>query len=285
MKSYSPAPTTSIAWLAYFEHNRNALLEIPWHAGAELTARERHAVARSLQEFQRGESSEGHHLHRYARDYAARTGDHEYLQALELFIAEEQRHARDLGRFLTLNGIPLVKATFTDNVFRELRHVVGTLEISIAVLITAEIIAEVYYAAIGRATNSSILLRLCEQIIQDERRHVQFQSQQLSRLRAGRGRLPFAMTLFLQRLLFMGACVVVWIFHRRALTAGGLGLKSFWSAARRHFRAAFSPHRLQNAHATAPAYRGDLALGDRIDPRDPSWSGRHPSRGQPGLES
>jgi len=228
MQSTTLTPATSAEWRAYFERNRHELLVILWDLGSELTGAERWAVARSVQEFQRGESSEGRHLHCYARQYAAATGDWDYLRALELFIAEEQRHARDLGRFLTINGIPLVKATFTDGVFRRLRNLIGTLEISIAVLITAEIIAEVYYAVLQRATESRVLRRLCDQILRDERRHVQFQAQQLSRLQSVRGRWPLRVTRLLQRGLFAGACLVVWLFHRRALLAGGSWFGSFW---------------------------------------------------------
>src|SRR5436190_14598606 len=113
---------SSLEWRLYFEHNAGSLLDIPWQIGAELTLVEAAAIAQSLKEFQAGESSEGKHLFHYAQVYAQRTGDSEYIPAIRLFIAEEQRHARDLGRFLTLNGIPLVQTTFTDRVFRRLRH-------------------------------------------------------------------------------------------------------------------------------------------------------------------
>src|SRR5690348_12246860 len=112
---------TSKQWADYFETNARSLLEIPWHEGAELTAEEIAAVSQSVKEFQAGESSEGRHLFRAAQEYANCTGDMPYLTALRLFIAEEQRHARDLGRFLKINGIPLVRTTFTDRVFRHLR--------------------------------------------------------------------------------------------------------------------------------------------------------------------
>ena len=231
---------TSADWLRYFEANRQLLLEIPWEAGPELTARERRAIRRSVQEFQHGESSDGRQLLRYAHDYADRTGDRDYLPALQLFIAEEHRHARDLGRFLAINGIPLVAHTPSDRVFRSLRHVAGSLEVSIAVLITAEIIAQVYYAALREATNSRILRRLCEQILQDEAAHVQFQAQQLETLRAGRGPLRRGLTMAAQRMLFLGTCLVVWLFHGRALDAGGHRFTRFWHGAWLHFEMAFS---------------------------------------------
>ncbi|HRJ76077.1 MAG TPA: hypothetical protein PLX90_08775, partial [Anaerolineales bacterium] len=130
---------TSLEWKKYYEENARSLLEIPWHVGHELSEEEKLAITSSVQDFQTGESSEGRHLIQYARDFAEKTGDLEYVNTIRVFIAEEQRHARDLGRFLQTNGIPLVKKTFTDDVFRSLRQLLGNLEVSVSVLITAEI--------------------------------------------------------------------------------------------------------------------------------------------------
>ena len=44
--------------------------------------------------------------------HAADTGDATYVQALRLFMAEEYRHARDLGRVMDLAGIPRVGRTW-----------------------------------------------------------------------------------------------------------------------------------------------------------------------------
>ena len=231
---------TSADWIRYFEQNRHSLLEIPWHAGPELTVQERLGLGRSVQEFQRGESSEGRHFLRYAEQYAAQTGDWDYVSALRLFIAEEQRHARDLGRFLTINGIPLVQSTLPDRVFRMLRHLLGSLEMSIAVLITAEIIAEVYYGALRAATASVILERLCEQILRDEASHVEFQGEQLANLRARRGPLFYGLTVTAQRMLFLGTCLVVWVFHRCVFKAGGQNFRRFWHSAWLYFERAFA---------------------------------------------
>ncbi len=231
---------SSLEWRLYYEANARSLLEIPWHLGPELTPYETAAIAQSLKEFQAGESSEGKHLFRHAQEYAARTGDQEYVPTIRLFIAEEQRHARDLGRFLTLNNIGLVSTTFTDRVFRKLRHLFGGLEISIAVLITAEIIANVYYAVLREATQSAILRCLCEQILRDEFKHVQFQAEQLGKLRGGRRWFSAAATMGLQRFLYFGTTLVVWFFHRKAIRRGGVAFWGWWRSCWREFREAFS---------------------------------------------
>lgn len=228
-------------WLQYFQFNFGNLLAIPWERGAELDPAETAAISRSLSEFQAGENSEGKHLLRYAQEYAERSGDLDYVPAIRLFIAEEQRHARDLGRFLTLNGIQLVRTTFTDRVFRRLRNLLGGLEISVRVLITAEIIAKVYYAVLRDATRSVILQRLCDQILNDELRHVQFQSEQLEKLSAGRGRWGLAVSIALQRALYVGTVLVVWWFHRPVIQRGGLSLVGWWRSCWREFDGAFAP--------------------------------------------
>jgi bacterioferritin (cytochrome b1) len=234
-------PSPSVTWREYFEDNAKRPCAIAWERGADLDRPSRAAVARSIQEFQRGESSEGKHLYHYAERYANDTGDYDYLYALRLLIAEEHRHARDLARFLQLNGIPLVKRTFADSVFRRLRNLFRSLEVSVAVLVIAEIFAQVYYAALQRATGSTVLRQLCERILEDEERHVQFQTWQLARMAACRPAVARHLPRLAQRFLFMGTCLVVWSGHRRALRAGGHSFASFWSAAWRQFRLAFAP--------------------------------------------
>lgn len=249
---------TSLEWRLYFEENARSLLEIPWQLGPELTPAESAAIAQSLKEFQAGESSEGKHLYRYAQEYAQGTGDQEYVKAIRLFIAEEQRHARDLGRFLKLNGIGLVKTTFTDRVFRKLRHLFGGLEVSISVLITAEIIAKVYYAVLREATRSAILRRLCDQILGDELRHVAFQAEQLARLRAGRSRLAQATAMGLQRFLYLGTVLVVWFFHRKAIRRGGMLFGCWWRSCWKEFSQAFEAPSAGKAAKPAAAAELDL---------------------------
>jgi hypothetical protein len=230
---------TSLEWQKYFEENAHSLLPIPWDIGQELSDEEQKAVASSVQDFQAGESSEGRHLFQYAKTYAGQTGDYEYVEAIRLFIAEEQRHARDLAHFLQINEIPLVRTTFTDGVFRRLRQLLGNLETSIAVLITAEIIAKVYYMALRDATNSQILKTLCKQILQDEVRHVEFQSERLGILRVKRSWLLLTVTNCLQRFLFWGTCLVVWKFHGKVFRRGGYSFVEFWNYCWKEFDEAF----------------------------------------------
>src|SRR4051812_30038184 len=129
----------SIAWVQYFRFNAKTLLTIPWERGVFFTHETRDAIASSLQEFQLGESSECKHLIACARHHAAEVGDAAYIEAIELSVAEEHRHARDLGRVLDLAGVERMSQSWTDSIFRYLRRLAG-LELSLVVLVTAEII-------------------------------------------------------------------------------------------------------------------------------------------------
>lgn len=106
-------------------------------------------------------------------------------------------------------------------------------------LITAEIIAKVYYTALRDATNSLILQTLCRQILQDEVRHVEFQAERLGILRAERNWPLLTITNGLQRFLFWGTCLIVWIFHRKVFMKSGYSLVEFWKHCWTEFNEAF----------------------------------------------
>jgi bacterioferritin (cytochrome b1) len=222
-------------WFDYFANNKLNLLAIRWDDAYVLTEDERKTITKSIQQFQLGENSEGKHLINSAKKYAARTGDHLYYDALIDFIKEEQRHAKDLARFMRLQGIPLVRNHWVDQVFRKMRRFAG-LELSVIVLITAEIIAKVYYQALKQSTNSTILKDLCHQILRDEEKHVEFQSQTLRKLNAGRNQLVNGTGRLFHRVLLEGTLLVVWQQHSKVFIAGGYTFSQFLSACRHEFR-------------------------------------------------
>ncbi len=227
---------SSEAWAAYFRDNMDDVAPISWEAGAQVTSEEREAIMASVQGFQLGESSEGRHLIDRARAWAESHGDPAYVEAVRLFIAEEGRHARDLGRFMDLASIPRIRKALSDTAFRSLRRAAG-LELSIAVLVTAEIVAQVYYAALREATGSSVLRALCDRILRDEEAHVRFQSERLALLARGRKRVSLRLRTAAQRGLMFATLFVVWPAHRRAFRAGLYSFHRFaaetWAALER----------------------------------------------------
>ncbi|HET7480602.1 MAG TPA: ferritin-like domain-containing protein [Rubrobacteraceae bacterium] len=218
-------PKSSLGWLEHFRANEEP--EVLTREGPRLSEAEKAAVVASVQEFQLGESSEGRHLHRLAAEHARRTDDEDYLRAIEYFIREEQRHARYLRDFLALEGFGTIKHRWTDTVFRRLRNLAG-LEVSIGVLLTAEVIAKVYYEGLKGATRSLVLRRICERILRDEEAHVRFQSERLAVLRRGRPEPGRKLTGLPHRTLFFGACLVVWKNHGEAMRRGGMDFRGYW---------------------------------------------------------
>jgi hypothetical protein len=229
--------TTSGDWCARFEANAAAPDGIPWDAPPSLSESERRTVAASIQEFQVGESSDGTHLRAAASAYASREGDSQYEMAIALFIAEEQRHAAYLARFLRQEGISLGKSTWADIVFRFLRRG-ASLERTIAVLLTAELIAQVYYAALRDATGSPTLRAICARVLRDEEAHVRFQSERLAMLRSGRRSSAVRVALAAQGALFASATLVVWSKHHPVLRRGGLSFADYRRACWRCFTSA-----------------------------------------------
>ncbi len=228
-------PRSSREWLELFQANEEP--ESLPREGPRLSEVEKDAVISSVQEFQLGENSEGKHLHRLAKEYARKSGEGEYLRAVEYFIREEQRHARYLKDFLAAEGFATIKHRWADTVFRRLRHL-ANLEVSIGVLITAEIIAKVYYAALGEATGSPMLRRICRRILRDEEAHVRFQAERLAILRRTRPEPGMRATTLLHRVLFLGACVVVWRNHGKAIRRGGMSFGAYWRLCWEEFEAA-----------------------------------------------
>jgi hypothetical protein len=229
------ATRTSQDWVQYFRRNGFVTMRVPWHLGADLPPDERAAIAHSIRVFQLGESSEGRHLMRYAREWAGRSGDAAYTEAIRMLIAEEQRHASALARFMEMNGIERMTHGFSDRIFRRLRNVIGSLEISIGVLVTAEIIAKVYYPALCAATNSVVLQAICDQIQRDEIAHVEFQTEQLARIRATRTLPAIWATAAVHRILFYPTAVLVALSHHAVIRRGGMRMRTFLSRCRREF--------------------------------------------------
>jgi hypothetical protein len=213
-------------WCSYFLANGLDERELPWPDSYRLTDAERRAISLSIAQFQLGEGAQGRRLQERGRKYAEKVGDALFSQALALFVKEEQRHSADLGRFMDAQGIPRLSKHWIDSLFRRLRVLAG-LEMSLRVLVTAEIIAVPYYRALGDATASELLGALSDRILQDEAGHLKFQASMLARIRAGR--LPALSRLIwrLHRLFLVCTCFVVWRDHGEVFRAAGYHFDEF----------------------------------------------------------
>ncbi len=205
-------------WRDHFARNLAVTALLPWHDAPTLSPGERAAIRSSIQQFQLGEGSSGRRLLDRARVFAAKLGDDAFVLALALFVREEQRHSGQLLRFMEREGIPAVRKHWVDSVFRRLRVLAG-LELSLRVLVTAEIIAVPYYRALGTATASPLLRSISDQILEDEAAHLRFQASMLARLGARRSRAIEWLAFRFHRLFLLGTTCVVWRGHRKVFKA------------------------------------------------------------------
>jgi hypothetical protein len=222
-------------WKNYFLQNKTHFSHVNFEEADELTSEEKKLISSSLQQFQRGEHSEGKHLYAFAKKFP----DPDYLASIKPFIQEEQMHARVLGSFMKKHGIPAIRGHWVDSVFRWLRKLAG-IENTVRVLLVAEIISSVYYKALHEATGSQLLKKICSQILYDEDYHIRFQCDALQFFYK---RKPFLSRLFIrswQLILMAGTIVVVWWHHRKVLKKGGYSFKRFFSENLRVFFAAES---------------------------------------------
>ena len=226
-------PSSSGDWLRYFKSNTGEP-SLPWSDPYRLTAAERAAAVDSIRQFQLGESGKGRRLLDQAGRFAAQRGQPEYFHALRLFIKEEQRHSRMLGRFLELHGIRPIDRHWVDDTFRSIRGLAG-LEPRMRVLATAEVLAMPYYQALCEATESPLLQAICGRILEEEAMHLRFQAFTF-RLVQGE-RLPILkwLTWVANRILLAGATAVLWREHRAVFRAAGYSRKGLAEEAERWF--------------------------------------------------
>jgi hypothetical protein len=210
-------------WLHYFEWNRVNRRHIPWQNGVNLEAHLEGPLLRSLQRFQVGESGEGSHL----RKQAATTGCAIYQKCIDLFIKEEQEHARLMAEVLKTQDAPLLKHHWSDNCFVLLRRLFR-LEHELLVLLVPEIIAKRYFRAVHDGTQDSVVRAMCQQIMHDEEGHVAFHVDYLREVFRSSHLLKRAAIMVGWKLLFQAACLVVIFDHRSLLRAAGVSLGAFW---------------------------------------------------------
>ena len=211
-------------WLNYFEHNRTHRRAVDWDQPLEIAAPPlRAALIRSLQKFQIGESGEGRHL----RKKAAAAGDPVYQAAIDLFIKEEQEHARLMAGILRKLNARLLHTHWSDGCFILLRRLFR-LNQELMVLLTPEIIAKRYFRVLHDRIDDAAVKAVCAQILHDEESHVAFH---VDYLRSAFARLSVPSRALLRgawRILFRLSVLVVLFDHRSLLRACGVSTSSFW---------------------------------------------------------
>jgi hypothetical protein len=224
---------TSYDWVEHFYQNAREPI-LPWGDGVRLTGAEKRTVIASIQQFQLGEGASGARMLEYAQRFSRETGDLGLIAALKLFLREEQRHSKTLARFLQIENASCLKKHWVHSAFRWLRGL-GGLELCLKVLVTAEVLARPYYAALRDATGSPLLRSIAQRIFEEEGAHLRFQAFMLNRIKNRHRRLTRSIIKISHVALLASTAALVWAEHKAVFRSAGRTFRQFWGETWREF--------------------------------------------------
>ncbi len=218
---------TSQQWFDYFKTNLE-VKRINWNQPASLNNEELANVLRSLQAWQLGETSEGRNLINASKRYALKIDDPFYVQAVELFIKEEQKHGNNLGRFLDMIGQPRIEKDLGDSLFRKVRHLNTSMESWTLAVITVESAAQIFYQSLKDATANELLKQICTDILIDEAPHIQFQMERFKTIFQHKSVLARMASFQFYKFFYFSTTLVVWMAHKKLFKAGNNDFRKYW---------------------------------------------------------
>ncbi len=248
----------SNAWLRHFQTNRLHRPEPHWDRPCREDRVTAAKLARSLSHFQLGESGDGSFL--LAEGRRSHPDDPDYLEALGLFVAEEQEHARLLEHLVGRYGGTLVTRHWSHACFRLIRRALGV-RFAIQTLLIAELVGTAYYRLLHLHTGDDVLGEVCGLMLGDEVRHLEFHA---DRFAAWQARWPARrrkLWVIQFRLFFVATVVAAWFDHREALLAVGSNRREFLRQASRECQGFLA--RREPAGGPGRLASENSALGDR----------------------
>ena len=211
---------TSNYWITHFK--ANALQKrVDWDLAPAISPEETATILASLQAWQLGETSEGRHLIAASEKYAAKIDDAKYVDAVKLFIKEEQKHGNNLGMYLDKIGQPRVKQNWGDTLFRKVRYFNTSMELWTLAVIVVESTAQIFYQSLKDATSCALLKEICTDILIDEAHHITFQTERLAIIYDGKTPFSKAWRKPVYKFFFYFTSSLVWCAHRKLFKAGG----------------------------------------------------------------
>jgi len=218
---------TSKTWIAHFSENR-LQQRVNWDLTPDISESEISTILHSLQAWQLGETSDGAHLLHASTIYAKKINDPDYVNAVKLFITEEQKHGNNLGRYLDAINRPRIQSDWGDTLFRKIRYFNTNMEIWTLAVITVESAAQVFYQTLKDATGCRLLKQICTDILIDEAYHIDFQSERMAIIFESKSSQSKLVSRYLYTLFFFATSLVVWFGHRKLFKAGGTGFKKYF---------------------------------------------------------
>lgn len=218
---------TSSYWISHFK--ANALEKrVNWELTPAITEEEIDTILPGLQAWQLGETSEGKHLIAASTKYAYKIGDPVYVDAVKLFIKEEQKHGNNLGRYLDLINKPRITKNWGDTLFRRVRYFNTNMEIWTLAVIIVESTAQIFYQSLKDATKCDLLKEICTDILIDEAYHITFQTERLAIIFEGKSEPSKAWRTTAYKYFFYATTCLVWFAHKKVFKAGGNTFVSYF---------------------------------------------------------
>jgi len=225
---------TSFEWYKHYQNNLAD--QVDWSQQSNLTTVQKETIVRSLQAWQKGETSDGAHLLRAAKKFAVKQNDLMYLEAVRLFIKEEQRHGEQLGTYLDRINEKRLGFDMGDFLFRKVRYFATSMELWTITVIIVESFAQLYYKALSDGTNCPLLKDICGQILRDEAHHIRFQYERLAQIIGGRNPLLKNITYTLYFMLFAIITPTIWLAgHAKVFQLAGINWRIYVSKAYKKF--------------------------------------------------
>ncbi|PAW93101.1 hypothetical protein CKK33_06185 [Mucilaginibacter sp. MD40] len=217
---------TTDFWIRHFKENARHQ-RINWSLAPTITKDEIDEILPSLQAWQLGETSEGEHLIAASTRYAFALGDPDYVDAVRLFIKEEQKHGNNLGRYIDKIGEQRIRQNWGDTLFRKVRYLNTSMEIWTLAVIVVESTAQIFYQALKDATQCRLLKQICTDILIDEAPHITFQTERLAMIFEHKSAFSKVWRKIVYRWFFYGVSALVWFAHKRLFKAGGLTFERY----------------------------------------------------------
>ncbi|RZK18898.1 MAG: hypothetical protein EOO56_15245 [Hymenobacter sp.] len=212
---------TFAAIKTYFQANHARFADLAWDDPHQLSPTQKRVLSTSLQAFQRGIGTGGDHL----LALADQLGAADYAAATRLFIQEKASHADLLGQFMDRQNIPRLRPHWLQKAFWGLERLgLGHL---VRVMLTAEVVATVYYRALYQATFSGLLQQICRRILLAEEMHLLYHCLAIRQLSPRHNWLSTWFWRRFYRIFMAGTALTTYVANRRALRAGGYGLGRF----------------------------------------------------------
>lgn len=215
-------------WLTYFESNARSDRAPALSLFAEVPADLRAPLAVSLGRFQLGESAGGR-IHAEIATHPDPALDGDTRRAVQLYIEEEWRHARELAMLISALGGKLQHTHWTNGAFTACRRLLG-LRTKMMTLAIAEVVGIVYYRGLARGVGSRALETTLCRIADEEAQHLDFQAEFFDRAielepawwRAGYRVLLRGLMLG----ILVAALAALLLDHRAVLRRAGMGLRA-----------------------------------------------------------